>query len=1241
MNLFKHPVRPEDVGELMDLSVENDPDSKSMAKLQLEGIAALHNILCKQNFAYLADEVGMGKTYQALGLAALVWNEQPDARILFVSPRQNLQVKWQNDYVRFFSSNYRREQSLGDDRAVSVLLRQPIHRPEVFHNLRSWIPTIGMPERIAPFVRHTSFTRPVFLRPEDSSDLARLSQNVRSKIRGWGLFEFDEPSELNDKTASLELNLAFARSLNARLRNESEGKGSFFDLVIVDEAQCLRNPTNQTNRVLHTVFESNVEKWLFMSATPAHSGPEDLPTILNHYPGEGEVLDPMLAKAEDLGPMQTELQRFLVRRQRKYLTRPKSTQVGKDRYRNHDKKGWAISDHDMSVLDTLSIGLVQKGLVNVLQGRNNRYRIGFLSSFESLQTSLSKSLPLSASDIDGQDESNEGDWHKEKHNPQEEQEAPDTQFIARLQSDFEEEFGIPMRHPKVDYVADKIAALAFGTDSQAGGHKFLVFTRRLSTVEALRNRLSNSYHMSIERRIRRCWGKNIDWSGEGLDIEEPDDLQDPEHNEHETLDSRFRQAMSERGWLFRYRQTFRGSGRNTLFFEDGWLRRLCEAGGVSPEDAARRLPSELWARSWSHASRSSTSGGHYRARRIRYLALDAIRHHPECFGLDFESATPWRTAYESMLHDEYTESYSTQSGGDPHFAEELFTQPTLWTEWDKRFKTGPLALPVCQVRDHSASELEDELCRRQVIRVLLGQVFRLTDTLIDLYYADEQVNRDTNNLPSAFLNWLESDDPSASQMRNECEAWICHLRLILDSCLDSAGKSWRELARKETWTQLNELDAVRGVVGGSGAHRTAIRQFRTPSLPRVIVCTDTLKEGVDLHLFCDRVVHYGVAWTSGDLEQRVGRVDRYFSQIERRLRDEGCPPDVALQVSYPHVVASLERGQVDRVIDRQRRVEELLNSPLANAQQESKDMVPGSVTTRENGQKLETYGGIEAHFPAKRRNLSILSKHDAKATKGHYRQWYDQLLNASQEEDWKIVGSHSLREQVQLQNTNSTYGLGWKFDSSLRRYILTVSFLSENDLAEGLYGKRIQTGSRERNEPQSFIRLLVPVPQEDSANHSISSLLSLLKQRYPLPSQEAAKRWGNRLESLAKSDFEWISEDTTRAVVGVRGVRQQSITLSVYDGGIQVTSLVASLNELEQRTDWGGAPKPHPVRDWALQSTNNLTLGYLQLDQNNDLVFGTHVLHGELPENSGKQLLAEIANRADAWEAALTGLDRR
>lgn len=257
MSPFERPLRPSDVCALIDLTVVGDPDTRSMADMQLEGVAALYNILCDRPFAYLADEVGMGKTYQAMALAAVVWNEKPDARLLFLSPRQNLQVKWFDDYQRFFASNYRRNQGLGDDRVASVLFGEPVHRPVLFHNLRSWTPTIGMPERIAPFLRHTSFTRPVYITSHDLGDLDALWQRTERQLRGWGLFDAECPDGMSPENASGKLNLAFAHALNAKLTSES-GDAPYFDLVIVDEAQCLRNPWNQTNLVL---FEALRGHW--------------------------------------------------------------------------------------------------------------------------------------------------------------------------------------------------------------------------------------------------------------------------------------------------------------------------------------------------------------------------------------------------------------------------------------------------------------------------------------------------------------------------------------------------------------------------------------------------------------------------------------------------------------------------------------------------------------------------------------------------------------------------------------------------------------------------------------------------------------------------------------------------------------------------------------------------------------------------------------------------------------------
>lgn len=1245
MSTFSKPIRPEDVAEFIDLTVAGDPETRSMADMQLEGIAALYNILCEHPFAYLADEVGMGKTYQALGLAALVWNEKPTARILFISPRQNLQAKWLDDYRSFFKSNYRRTQGLGDDRAASVLFNEPVHRPVLFHNLRSWTPTIGMSERTAVFVRHTSFMRPVYVTSESLGDLDDLWATTELNLRSWGLFDAERPVGMTPGDASRRLNLTFAQALNAKLTREAEGD-PYFDLVIVDEAQCLRNPANQTNQVLLESLDNHVAKWLFMSATPAHGGPADLPTIINHYPGCGEVIPPELA--HDLPALQEKLQTFLVRRQRRYNTHPKPKTVSKDIYRNHDSETWGVRDQDMTALATLAMGLVQKGLVDVLQGRSNRYRIGFLSSFESLQTSLEHTLPTAAPDSDTEDEQALSDWHRDQTDGVTDSDAPDAQFIQRLAADFEQRFEMPLPHPKVDAVVDRVAPLAFGTDTEDGGHKFLIFTRRVSTVQTLRDRLMLRYHQSIEARISRYWGKRLDWSGAGARLEDPDEADDPESDTTDPEESPFRRATAKGGWLFRYRQTFRATGRNALFFEDGWLQRLCVAGGVNPEIAAGRVPPELWAESWAHASRSSGARRQqHRARRMRYLAVQAISRAPHIFGLDRESAAPWRAAYEAALHEHLSRA-ERETDNEAHEDRGLFTEPTLWTEWDARFPDGPLALPAADPArsrdDMSGDELRDALCRRQVARTLLGQTFRLTDTLLDLYYADEDTHADSDGdrrrtaLPPRFLEWLSAEDPGSRQVRRDVTHWLAHLRLIVDSCLESAGREWRELARYETWPQLYNPSAVLGVTGGSGAHLMATRQFRTPSLPRVIVCTDTLKEGVDLHLFCDRVLHYGVAWTSGDLEQRVGRVDRYFSQIERRLLAEGAPPAAQLLVGYPHVVASLERRQVDNVIARQKQAEKLMDSPLAGARDESKEIQDGASAPREQKRILEPYR--PQTFDNPRRRVVEVSEETARASADHYASWYGRLTGALTSADWRISPDDPtpVREWT-LHGTRGEHGLRWTFDAALGRYLITVSGLAPHADASFSGAMRRSLVGR-RRVVESFLRLLVPAPDEGADDTAIARFVAALGGHTPIPDADARAHWAAPLAALAKTDVRWVSPNQAQARIP-RGIRAQEITLYAYDNGVRIVSVIAPIHQLSHRDTWNGAPTPESVRDWALDRTNDLDVGYLAVHPEDGLVFANHLLHGDLSPTARRRLIEEVAWRADSWEAALTGADRR
>jgi hypothetical protein len=118
------------------------------------------------------------------------------------------------------------------------------------------------------------------------------------------------------------------------------------------------------------------------------------------------------------------------------------------------------------------------------------------------------------------------------------------------------------------------------------------------------------------------------------------------------------------------------------------------------------------------------------------------------------------------------------------------------------------------------------------------------------------------------------------------------------------------------YTLYNQLP----VQGVSGQHKINVSkiasQFRMPGFPYVLVATDILKEGEDLHTYCTNVYHYGIAWNPSDMEQRTGRIDRIGSKCYYGLisdQKEDIPFEKKLQVFFPYLSDTLEVNQVVRV----------------------------------------------------------------------------------------------------------------------------------------------------------------------------------------------------------------------------------------------------------------------------------------------------------------------------------------
>lgn len=63
--------------------------------------------------------------------------------------------------------------------------------------------------------------------------------------------------------------------------------------------------------------------------------------------------------------------------------------------------------------------------------------------------------------------------------------------------------------------------------------------------------------------------------------------------------------------------------------------------------------------------------------------------------------------------------------------------------------------------------------------------------------------------------------------------------------------------------------------------RALMLGFNSPFFPEVLVASAVMAEGIDLHLECRHVIHHDLDWSPSTLEQRTGRVDRIGSKSER------------------------------------------------------------------------------------------------------------------------------------------------------------------------------------------------------------------------------------------------------------------------------------------------------------------------------------------------------------------------
>jgi len=881
---------------LIDFSAGKS-ELKQLAAQQLEGAIALHNRLADHRVAYLADEVGMGKTYIALGVASLMRRFNPSLRVLYLLPKNNVRDKWVKDYKSFIEYNY-----VPRDLSVKGLGNQPVAPYLACPGLPELIQAVATSSNRDYFICTSAFSfalgnTVIDLQASLSQFAQLLPQHVEAahKLRaelhdGLSVAEFSR--------LKAEVKKAWASALNSILPR--------FDLVVVDEAHNLKKgrDTSDRNQLLAMLLGSDSEstnrvgRLLLLSATPFDRQLNHLHNQLSLFGLSGEVALPSGNDCTS-DEAQVALGRLIVRR---LNTIELSGKIHtRNMYRQEHRTGKA-AEVQMSIEQQLFAALMQKKVSEYLQENcAGRFELGMLASFESyLPGEKNKAI-----EFDGQDDQ-PSDGNK--------RDAQDRHVVESLIDDFNQEFKTTPPHPKMDWVAEQTHELSFEK-----GKKQLIFVRRLRSVSELKFKLERAYDAWLGDYLRSDSAVAYWFDKYSAQVRDRNQALTDEVGE----DGEAR-ASSENffTWFYRGKNTeleqgaeqlmqlpfnFRNAlAQNSYMFEPNW---------AALEGMPNVVDCQIQWQQWIHGNGKTKPTPQLRFRLAQYAYLKTV----QAQGVDQAKIVAGRilsTAFEGFKAEVDLTDLAA-----------LSSELERKTLWDVMHSLPDLDIltPAWSKETFQQLVTPDELVAERAIRrilthtELLAVVCRLDHPFIDLYSlrsarrGDSETDADSNFI-TGFVELLMKQGRSGARFSSFQILYdiATNLDLLIKlNFADAYHTSADKLTRYLT-AQLNPLSPVSGATGENSSNRSPLaRKFRMPGYPRVLISTDVFQEGEDLHTFCDSIQHYGISASPIALEQKVGRVDRIASMAHRRMGNAGDQyQQHFIQVGYPHIRESLEFFQV-------------------------------------------------------------------------------------------------------------------------------------------------------------------------------------------------------------------------------------------------------------------------------------------------------------------------------------------
>lgn len=799
----------------------------SMSARQAEGVAGLWNKLSQYKAALLADEVGTGKTLQALGVMALLWRIQPDARVLVMAPNRDICRHWEREYRKFVKTHYRES----DDRVRSINSGEPLHTPKLIWRLDELADAIE--ENNHHFFITTIYSLSGLVHGENDQDYDKLKGAADT-----------------------------AAAIHKRIKQALDKQG--FDLVIVDEAHYFRNSEGQSQRAkaAREFFGHSGNRLglrtLLMTATPSHKSMKDISSILSYVTNIGDDTP------DDL------LKKYALRR----LRRMKGLNGAYDKYSyRNEQEIKAVFNNPAA---EMFFALYQKLLVKQEVKGGRRFLYGYLEGFESFNVQQEDDEQRKEEDLAKRD------FHG----------APDREILVLLSRLHENLGGLPA-HPKYDALVNSCMPRdVFNSAIDVHEHKHLIFVRRIPSVREITKRINTEYDKQMGYMIAKAIA--------------PDDS------------GALLKKWESSNWSRKVLNSF--FGKQSQIEEAPLLD-----GDEQFSDENIDVDSDVHSRVANLFVVKKT--GMYRSTDCSNFSL-RLRKPESLFSLLLEPASDYRDGTYSY----YYRKHSGERARDDYTSAALETRKLVQHQsvegsdtrlnFDKPMQT--LCGLMYKLLGNESREIIERLIRDKAQAENFGHYLKngflfASPVIVELYcwYAEFRKIAGSGDVQQRYLTFLEF-------IKNKLHASLAlaYFQAALET-FEVLCENWEDYSRGN-WHVLTGLSSPAFYASGAVNDRQRlILGFNSPFYPNVLAATSVLQEGVNLHVQCRKVHHYGIAWTPGDNEQRVGRVDRLFGKVNAQLKKCGC---AELAIHYPYLARSFDEEQLASFLREKYLIEERMDA---------------------------------------------------------------------------------------------------------------------------------------------------------------------------------------------------------------------------------------------------------------------------------------------------------------------------